>query len=138
MDSRTISGLLIGYLKKSKGYRFYYPKHRKRIVETRNVRFIDNDEVSGSLEPRKVEIQEVRVQVPLHITSSQVVVHVHVDHVDDKEEQQINDQTSQNEVVMNEPIIDEPQKVILRRSIRQKRYVFLMTMWFIYKSRNLT
>ena len=34
-----------------------------------------------------MEIQEVRVQVPLPITSSQVFVPVDVDHVDDLEEQ---------------------------------------------------
>ena len=75
-----------------------------RIVEARNARFIENGEVSGSLEPRKAEIQEVRVQVPLLINSSQVVVLVHVDHVDDLKEQHIIDQTLENEVIMHEPI----------------------------------
>ena len=44
------------------------------------------------------------MQVPLLINSSQVVVLVHVDHVDDLEEQHIIDQTPQNEVIMHEPI----------------------------------
>ena len=99
-----VSSLVIQ--KKSKEHRFYCPNHYIRIVETGNTRFIENGEVSGSLEPHKVEIQEVRVQVPLPITSSQVVVLIHVDHVDDLEEQHIIDQTPQNEVIMNEPIID--------------------------------
>ena len=34
-----------------------------------------------------MEIQEVRVQVPLPITYSKVVAPVHVDHVDDLQEQ---------------------------------------------------
>ena len=53
-----------------------------------------------------MEIQKVRVQVPLLITSSQVVP-IHVDHVDNLEEQHIIDQTPHNEVIMNEPIKNE-------------------------------
>ena len=64
-----------------------------------------------------MEIQEVRVQVPLPLPSSQVVVPVHVDHDNDLQEQQINDQAPLNDVVPNEPIIDEPQEVALRRSV---------------------
>ena len=44
-----------------------------RIIETRNARFIENGDISGSVDPRKVEIKAVRVQVSLPITSSQVV-----------------------------------------------------------------
>ncbi|KAA0048413.1 retrotransposon protein, putative, Ty1-copia subclass [Cucumis melo var. makuwa] len=54
-------------------------------------RFIENDIISGSLESRKVEIQEVRVEIPSSITSSQVVVHVVVDSVNNPQEQQINE-----------------------------------------------
>jgi hypothetical protein len=48
LDLRTISGYFIGYPKKSKRFRFYYPNHSTRIVETGNARFIENDEISGS------------------------------------------------------------------------------------------
>ena len=44
-----------------------------RIIETRNARFIENVDISGSVDPRKVEIKAVRVHVSLPITSSQVV-----------------------------------------------------------------
>ena len=50
-----------------------------------------------------MEIQKVRVQVPLLITSSQVVPI----HVDNLEEQHIIDRTPHNEVIMNEPITNE-------------------------------
>ena len=63
MDSITINDFVIGYLEKSKGYRFYCPNHSTRRVEIGNARFIENGEVSGSEEPRKVEIKEVRVSV---------------------------------------------------------------------------
>ncbi|RVW61864.1 Retrovirus-related Pol polyprotein from transposon TNT 1-94 [Vitis vinifera] len=48
LDPRTISGYFIGYAKKSKEYRFYYPSHNTRIVESRNVKFPEYDLVSGS------------------------------------------------------------------------------------------
>lgn len=69
-DSRTTNGFFIGCLKKSKGYKFYYPSHSMRIVETKNTRFIENGVISWSVEPHKVEIEEVKVQVSLPITSS--------------------------------------------------------------------
>ena len=37
--------------KKTKGYRFYYPNHSMKIVETGNARFIKNGEISGSIVP---------------------------------------------------------------------------------------
>ena len=64
LDSRTISGYFIGYPNKSKGYRFYYPNHSVRIVETGNAIFIENGEISGSNEPRKVDVEEIRVDIP--------------------------------------------------------------------------
>ena len=48
LDPRTISGHFIGYAEKSKGYRFHYPSHTTRIVESRNVKFLENDLVSRS------------------------------------------------------------------------------------------
>ncbi|RDY10033.1 hypothetical protein CR513_05512, partial [Mucuna pruriens] len=48
LDLRTISGYFIGYSKKSKGYRFYYPTHNPRIVESRNAKILENDLISGS------------------------------------------------------------------------------------------
>jgi len=49
--------------KESKGYMFCRPTHSTRIVETRNARFIENGETSGSEASQSVEIKEVRVQV---------------------------------------------------------------------------
>ena len=45
---RTIS-CYIAYPKRSKGYRFYRPNHITRIVETRNVKFLENDSDNGAL-----------------------------------------------------------------------------------------
>jgi len=74
LDSRTISVYFIGYPEKSKGYTFYFPNYSTRIVETSNARFIENGEISGCDNLRNVDIQEVRVQVPLLITSNEIVV----------------------------------------------------------------
>ncbi|RVW84093.1 Retrovirus-related Pol polyprotein from transposon TNT 1-94 [Vitis vinifera] len=43
LDPRTISGYLIGYAEKSKGYRFYCPSHITRIEESRNAKFLEYD-----------------------------------------------------------------------------------------------
>ena len=92
MDSRTTSGFFISYPEKSKGYRFYCPNHSTRNFETGNVRFIENGEISGSMEAPKMEIQG----------------------------QQINDPTLHNEIVTNELVVAEPHEITFRRSQRQE------------------
>ena len=74
LDARTISGYFIGYPEKSKGFRFYYPNHITRIIESGNARFIENDEVSGRETPRKVDIKEMRVQIPLTCIPNQAIL----------------------------------------------------------------
>ena len=54
LNPRTISGYFIGYVKKSKGYRFYCPSHSTRIVESRNAKFMKYDLVSGSDQFRNI------------------------------------------------------------------------------------
>ena len=117
LDARTISGYFIGYPEKSKGYRFYCPTHNTRIVETGNARFIENGETSGSEASQNVEIKEIRVQVPLSCASSSrlVVPHVVEPH-NNQEEQQVIDP-----MVNNEPIIEQPQEIALRRSQRERK-----------------
>ena len=122
MDSRTnISGFFIGYLEKSKGYRLYCPSHNTRIFKTRNARFIENGEVSRSQEPRNVEIQEVRVQVQLPLSSSKVVVPPIVDQLNNGQDQQMSEQATHNEYNVNESTLDKPQEIALRRSQRERR-----------------
>ena len=48
LESRTISAYFIGYVERSKGYKFYCPSHSTRIVESRNAKFLENDLISGS------------------------------------------------------------------------------------------
>ena len=81
-----------------------------RIFETRNAKFIENGEISGSTVPPDVEIKEVRVWVPLNCASSSKVIVPSVVVPNNNEEEQ-----------HNEPIVEEPQEVALRRSQRKRR-----------------
>ncbi|RVW64595.1 Retrovirus-related Pol polyprotein from transposon TNT 1-94 [Vitis vinifera] len=54
LDPRTISGYFIGYVEKSKGYRFYCLSHNTRIVELRNAKFLEYDLVSGNDQFRNI------------------------------------------------------------------------------------
>lgn len=65
--------------KKFQGYRFYCPKYSRRIVETGNAKFIKNEKINRNAKPLNVEIQEIRMQFPLSITSSEVIVHIVVE-----------------------------------------------------------
>lgn len=47
-----------------------------RIVESRDARFIENEEVSGSQEPQNVEIKETKVECILPLSSFKVVNHI--------------------------------------------------------------
>ena len=68
LDSRIVSGYFIGYLEKSKGYKFYYPNHSSRIIETGNAKFIENGEVSGSANKQIVDINKIRVNASFTLT----------------------------------------------------------------------
>jgi len=67
-----------------------------------------------------VEIKKVRVQVPLtSIFTSRIIV-LHVDEPHNNQKEQINDVE-----VKNEPIVEQPQEIILRRSQRERKYAVL-------------
>ena len=95
--------------------------------ETGDARFIDNDEVSRRGTPRKVDIQEIRVEIPLDCIPNQVVLPPIVPQIielvnnpDKQYEEKINDPFTY-EVVIKEPRVDEPKSIALRRSQREKR-----------------
>ncbi|KAM0975067.1 hypothetical protein ACFX14_018156 [Malus domestica] len=46
LDSRTSSCYFVGYLEKSKGFKFYYPQAHTRIQETYNAVFLEDQDVS--------------------------------------------------------------------------------------------
>ena len=117
MDARIINGYFIGYPTKSKGYVFYCSTHSTRIVETGHTLFIENGETSGIEASKNVEITEVRVQVPLTSTSTlSIVVPNVVESPNNEEEQKINDHE-----VNNEPVVEQAQEIVLRRSQRERK-----------------
>ena len=52
LDSKIVSCHFIGYLEKSKGYRFYCPNIHTKFVETRHVVFLEDDMVKESMVAR--------------------------------------------------------------------------------------
>ena len=64
LDSKTVSCYFIGYLEKSKGYRFYCPDRQTKFVETRHAIFLEDDMIRGSMEAREISFEEKWVYVP--------------------------------------------------------------------------
>jgi hypothetical protein len=52
LDPKTVSYHFIGYLDKSKGFRFYYPDRYTKIVEMRHVVFLEDEVIRGHGFPR--------------------------------------------------------------------------------------
>ena len=120
LDSRTISGYFIGYPNKSKGYRFYCPNHSVRIVETGNARFVENGEISGSNEPRKVDVEEIRVDIPPLFLPQEIIVPQPVQQVEENE-QHNRDGSLPPENISIENDVEPPQPAPLRISQRERR-----------------
>ncbi|CAM8940925.1 unnamed protein product [Rhodiola kirilowii] len=125
LNPRTVSGFFIGYPEKSKGYIFYCPNHSTRIVETGNARFIENGQISGSFEQRKVDINELQVEISSPIIPPRVVVPIVVSQPTGTVEQHDDRHAPPNESITNEPVtIQEDNSTPhepLRRSIRERR-----------------
>ena len=65
LDPKTVSCHFIGYPATSKGFRFYCPTRTTKFVETRHAKFLENVNVSGSSETRKITLEENRTDIPL-------------------------------------------------------------------------
>ena len=64
VDSKTVSRHFIGYLEKSKCYRFYCPDRHTKFVETRHAVFLEDDLVRESMIAREIYFEEKQVYVP--------------------------------------------------------------------------
>ncbi|KAL8167363.1 hypothetical protein V2J09_008862 [Rumex salicifolius] len=119
----------LGHISKERmmrlGYIFYCPNHSMRIVETSNARFIENGQTSGSNVPRKVDIQEIHVKVPLSVVAPEVVVPIVSSQPNDTMEQPNDVQIPQVESLVDEPVTIQEEYSVpqesLRRSTREKR-----------------
>jgi hypothetical protein len=63
LDPKTVSCHFIGYLEKSKGFRFYCPDRYTKFVETRHVVFLEDEMIRGSIVAQKIDLEEKRVCV---------------------------------------------------------------------------
>ena len=68
LDTKIVSCHFIGYLEKSKGYRFYCPDKYTKFVETRHAVFLDDEMMRGSMVARKIDLEEKRVHAPNPMT----------------------------------------------------------------------
>jgi hypothetical protein len=59
-----VSYHFIGYLEKSKGFRFYCPDRHTKYVETRHTIFLEDEMMKGSTMPREISLEEKRVYMP--------------------------------------------------------------------------
>ena len=64
LDYKTVSCHFIGYLEKSKGYRFYCPDRQTKFVKTRHAMFLEDDMIRGSMVAREINFEEKRVYMP--------------------------------------------------------------------------
>jgi hypothetical protein len=64
LDSKTVSCFFIGYLEKSKGFRFYCPNRYTKFVETRHAVFLEVEMIRGSTVVQKIDLEEKRVCAP--------------------------------------------------------------------------
>ena len=64
LNSKTVSCHFIGYLEKSKGYRFYCPDRQTKFVETRYDVFLEDDLIRESMVAREINFEEKQVYVP--------------------------------------------------------------------------
>lgn len=116
LDSRTVSCYFIGYSERSRGFKFYCPSINT-IIETDNVKFIEDVESSGSAQqPRNFEFEEEHIEFPMiHVDTDDVVTPVLVQDAD------ANHQTI---LELSPTNTEEPQQTQLevpRRSIRERR-----------------
>jgi hypothetical protein len=65
LDDRTVSCYFIGYLERSKGFRFYCPDRHTKFVETRHAMLLEDEMVRGSRIPREIALVEKRVCAPM-------------------------------------------------------------------------
>ncbi|KAI3796687.1 hypothetical protein L1987_39366 [Smallanthus sonchifolius] len=63
LDMKTVTCYFIGYPDHSKGYRFYYPSHVTRIVETKHVKFLEDFKNEGTSNDRHEDNAEPNNQL---------------------------------------------------------------------------
>ncbi|KAA8524542.1 hypothetical protein F0562_010965 [Nyssa sinensis] len=102
LDPRIISGFFIGYPVNSKGFKFYCPSNSPRIVESRNAKFLEDAEPSGSAYPRKLQFEKAQEQTKTPSYEEHMIV-LREDQIDYSEQQSFQEQSTHEEQVQAEP-----------------------------------
>lgn len=108
MDQRTVNGCFIGYSKGFKEYRFYCPKHSSRIVKIENTKYIKLDKISVNTKLREVIFEKAQVDVPIPITSENVLIHL-IDYHDDTLKQVNNHSSQIDNTTTDESCLESPE-----------------------------
>ena len=74
LDPRTISSYFIGYVERSKAYRFYFSSYYTKIVESRNAKYLENDLISGRDQPHDSILERDHCDFQPSTSGSQVIV----------------------------------------------------------------
>jgi hypothetical protein len=107
LDPRTISGYFIGYAERSKGYKFYCPSHRTRIVESRNENFLENDLNSGSDQTRNIVFEKDHSEYQPSTPSDILVIVHNTPQVQTGVEQQIVEVPQADDDILVDQVVQE-------------------------------
>ncbi|GJV58830.1 retrovirus-related pol polyprotein from transposon TNT 1-94 [Tanacetum coccineum] len=125
LDTRTVSGYFIGYLEKSKGYKFYCPNNSSRIVEIGNAKFLGNGEVGESVENQVLDINKIRDDDPSPINVHKSTTTPDVVPVFQNQEQYLNNEQAPYEENNLPTQTSEPVRIALNKPARVRKSAIL-------------
>ncbi|KAI5339875.1 hypothetical protein L3X38_019148 [Prunus dulcis] len=139
LDPKTISGYFVGYPERTKGYRFYCPKHTTRFIETLRAVFIETDQERDEEESFSFEeitlnhdmpqiSNEDIIRLPQIDSSNTQLVHteeINTNGLETAEPMELSDDQAlpaENQVIAQAPEVEIPEpNMELRRSQRQRK-----------------
>ena len=128
LDLRTISCYFVGYVERSRGYKFYDPILRS-IFETGNARFLEEVEFGKEENIRKIVFEEepvidsVQVLILIVVQETTPVIKNNVQTIVDGIVQEQDNNEVPPQIPIQQP--QQPREVPLRRSDRERRSAIL-------------
>ena len=83
LNPRNVRGYVVGYVDKSKRYRFYYPSYSMRIVKSKRSVFLEGDSVNEVVQPNRFAFEKERVVIPVPPSLESIVSLPLAKHVDE-------------------------------------------------------
>ena len=122
LDLRTVSCYFIGYLERSRGYKFYDPT-TKSIFELGNARFFEDVEFAGGGTARDFFFEEEYVDIPIGVIGiNQGLIHDFIQNTIDQDNVR---EPSIQEVIPEEQTLPPQEPMPLRRSTGEMRSALL-------------